>query len=116
MKRDDSEQEFAERAVQRAGLRLFSAEDALLLVGRAAALNVAILGVDGFSFADGKTTSLIENIADFSAAVAAGQGCWDDATGFIESRRSDDLLFEIVLGDFVLLPNSRPEVDRKRLR
>jgi hypothetical protein len=85
------------------------AADALLLVERAAEKDVPILGVDGISIVDDKVESLIENIADFSSAVATGCGCWRDATEFIQSRHSRVLLFELVLGGFILPSNLPPE-------
>ncbi len=99
--RGDLAQEFASRVVHRSGMELFSADDALIVLARAAAEAVPILGVDGISLADGKTESLIENIADFSSEVAAGRGGWEDARVFIEARRAMGLLFELTFRDSV---------------
>jgi len=96
---EDLEREFANRAVCHGGVDTFSADDAILLVDRAAAEGIPILGVDGISIVDGKTESLIENTADFSSGVSDGRGCWDDAKRFIESQRARVGLFEVVLGN-----------------
>jgi hypothetical protein len=106
MKTEDLAREFANRCVPHSGgLLLLAADDALAFVERAASENLPVLGIDGFSLAQDQTESLIENIADFSAAVLAGNGCWQDAATFIQEHRGGGLVFEIVLGDEHMLPN-----------
>jgi hypothetical protein len=95
----DLEQEFKSRAIRNAGgLLLLAADDAVALVRRAADARVPILGVDGMFVSERGTESPIEHIADYSAHVAAGHGCWNWAEAFIKERRSAGMVFEVVLG------------------
>jgi len=95
----DLEREFAVRAVPYSGgLLLLRPDDALALVRRSAQVGVPILGVDGM-FLRGLGVELpINHIADFSAAVERGDGCWGPAVAFIEERRKLGMVFEVVLG------------------
>ena len=100
MVREDLEREFANRIVPyEGGLCLFAVDDALALVHRAAAVSIPILGIDGIDLRPGRTTSPLEHIADYSDAVAAGDGCWLEAEAFIGARRDLGLVFEVTLGD-----------------
>ena len=72
---------------------------ALALINRAADEGVPILRVDGVCVAAGGTESSPEHVADFSAAVAEGHGCWADAEAFVSARRGRGLVFAIALGD-----------------
>ena len=97
---EELEAEFVGRCVPYSGnLLLLCADDAMALVRRAASVRVPILGVDGLFVSARSTTSPLEHIADFSSAVAKGDGCWGDAESFITSRRQLGLSFEVVLGD-----------------
>ena len=84
MTREDLNREFDNRKVlyYDGGLCLFQADDAIALVQRAAEATIPILGIDALDLRPGRTTSSIENIADFSDAVAAGDGCWLEAEAF----------------------------------
>ena len=94
------EREFAGRGVLHAGgLLLLGSDDALALVARAAEERVPVLGIDGMFVAPTGTESPVEHIADYSAAVAAGDGCWQQAAAFIRARASLGLIFEVTLGD-----------------
>lgn len=100
MKPIDLQREFISRAVLYTGeLMLLAANDALALVGRAAQLGVPILGVDALFLSRRGTESPIEHTADFSVAVSAGDGCWEQADAFIEERRSLGMVFEVVLDE-----------------
>ena len=106
MKAEDLTREFANRYVSYSGgLLLLSAADAVALVERAANEGLPVLGIDGISVSQGRTDSLVENIADFSSAVSAGKGCWEEAKAFIDVRRRGGLVFEVVLGEAHVLPN-----------
>jgi len=100
MVKEDLEREFADRKVPYDGaICLFEADDAIALVHRAAAARIPILGIDGFDLRPGHTTAPLDQIADFSSAVSAGDGCWLEAESFIRARRDLGLVFEVVLGD-----------------
>ena len=91
--------EFANRAVPHSGnLLLLRPGDALALVSRAAEEGVPIVGIDGVRVSATATESPIEHLADFSAAVAGGHGCWQDAEKFIRERDALGLVFELTLG------------------
>lgn len=93
------EREFASRAVPHAGrLLLLRYYDAIDLVRRAQPMGVPIIGIDGMLLGDQGTESPIEHLADFSIAVAQGDGSWAAAQAFIEARRSLGMVFEVVLG------------------
>ncbi len=95
----DIEQEFKSRAVRNAGgLLLLATDDAVALVRRAADARIPILGVDGIFVSERGTESPTEHLADYSAAVASGHGCWSSAEAFIEERRTAGMVFEVVLG------------------
>ena len=91
--------EFANRAVAHKGnLLLLRPVDALALVSRAAEEGVPIVGIDGLRVSETATESPIEHLADFSAAVADGHGCWEEAEAFIRERSELGLVFELTLG------------------
>jgi len=94
------QQEFASRGVDHAGgPLLLRAPDAVALVNRAAEEGVPIVGVDGLLVTPTSTQSPIEQVIDFSARVAEGHGCWQEAESFIRERASTGLVFELTLGD-----------------
>lgn len=93
--------EFANRGLAYSGgLLLLTSGDALSLVGRARAERVPILGVEGMFVRPHETVSPLEYIADYSTAVARGDGSWDDAERFIAEHAQLDLAYEVVLGVF----------------
>ena len=94
------EREFRPRSAAPAGnLLLLRAPDALALVDRAAEEGVPILGIDGFRLTVRGPEAALDRIADHSAAVADGHGCWEDAETFIRARADERLVFELTLGD-----------------
>ena len=100
MKSDQIERAFAPRSVKNSDeLLLFRSADAIELVNQAADEGVPIIGIEGFIVTSTGTRSPAEHIADYSALVAQGHGCWEEAEQFIRQRGDSDLVFEIVLGD-----------------
>jgi hypothetical protein len=98
MKADLLRTEFASDAVGDADGRLFlDPGDTLALIGRATEEGVPIVAVRGV--ADGRGAAPDAEVADYSAAVAEGHGCWADADAFVRARRKRGLVFELTLGD-----------------
>lgn len=86
------ESEFASRAVRYSGdLLLLRSEDAIALVGRAAAERIPSLDVDGLFINPSETVSPLERPADFSTVVARGDGSWPAAERCIKDRRESRL-------------------------
>jgi hypothetical protein len=99
MKAELLEKEFAERRVPDGEGLVLRPPDALALVDRAAEEGVPILSVDGMYVSPPAAESPLENLADFSSAVAEGHGCWEAADAFIRARSTLGLVFELTLGD-----------------
>jgi hypothetical protein len=100
VKADRLEQEFAPRRAPSGGdIPAFEPADALALVDRAAEEGVPIVRVDGRPAGGGADAPREQLVADFSAAVAQGHGCWADAEAFIKERGKLGLVFGFVLGD-----------------
>lgn len=98
MKADLLNAEFASRGVPGGDdLLLLRPRDAIELVSRAAEEGVPILGVAGLPPAGG-AASPPRQLADFSAAVAEGHGCWQAAESLIDERRHAGLVFALELG------------------
>jgi hypothetical protein len=98
MKADLLRTEFASDAVGDAdGRLLLDPGDTLALIGRATEEGVPIVAVRGV--ADGHAAAPDAEVADYSAAVAEGHGCWADADAFVRARRKRGLVFELTLGD-----------------
>lgn len=97
MKADLLKLEFATDAVPDAdGRLLLESGDTIALIDRATEEGVPIVAVRGLADRSGGTP---QETADFSAAVAEGHGCWQDAEAFIRARRHQGLVFEVTLGD-----------------
>jgi len=89
---------FAGRSVPSAGTRLLlHAADALQLVNASAEAGVPVVEVDAFLIGPGASVSP-GDVADFSATVCEGHGCWTDAETFIRDHTDRGLVFEITLG------------------
>ena len=100
MKAERLDAEFRPRRVTYVGgLVLLHAHDAIALVRRAADEGVPILGVNCLIVSPGSAEEPIDQIADFSAAVGAGHGCWEDAEAHIAARALGPYVFEVTLGD-----------------
>jgi hypothetical protein len=100
VKADLLEAEFDGRRVRYQGsLLLLEGSDAIALIRRAAEEGVPILGVNCLILSDDGTREPIDQIADYSAAVGQGHGCWEAAEAHVAARLSGVYVFEIVLGD-----------------
>jgi len=103
MTSEQLEAQFAERGMPHSGgLLVLAPDDAIELVRAAERERIPILGVDGFFISPTEAVSPLVHLADFSAAAATGRGNWRDAEGFITSRRSLGLTFEVTLGEPLL--------------
>ena len=99
MKADLLVAEFTPRAATvRDDLLLLDPRDAIDLVSRAAEEGVPILAVDGVR-TGGTAATPPRHLADFSAEVAEGHGCWAEAESLIDQRRHAGLVFALRLGD-----------------
>ena len=99
MKAEMLEREFRPRSVAPSQPLLLLAEgDALALIDRAAEEGVPILGLDGFRVTDQRAEADLDHVADYSTAVAAGHGCWEEAEAFVRERSDQALVFEVTLG------------------
>ncbi len=97
MEADSLYREFAGRGVANGGSRLLlRADDAMELVNRSAEAGVPVVEMDAFRV--GADVSP-DDVADFSAAVGEGHGCWTDAEVFIREHADRGFAFEITLGD-----------------
>jgi hypothetical protein len=92
------EREFAPRGVRPGDGLLLAPSDALALVDRAADEGVPIVTVEGLLRRGAAAPSRAGHLADFSARVAEGHGCWEDADVFIRARSHLGLVFEVTLG------------------
>jgi hypothetical protein len=100
MKADMLEREFASRAVgYESGLLLLRPADAIELVNRAADEGVPILGIEGTEASARAAQAPLKQLADYSAAVAEGHGCWEEAETFIRGRGDRGFVLEVRLGD-----------------
>ena len=100
MKAERLEAEFRPRAVAYSGgMLLLRSADAIDLVRRAADEGVPILRVNCLIVSPGRMEEPVDQIADFSASVAQGHGCWEDAERHIAARTPGPYVFELTLGD-----------------
>jgi hypothetical protein len=99
VKAERLEGEFAPRGVSHdGGDLLLHPPDALALVDRAAEEGVPIVVVDGLGAGASRRAHPLERVADFSAAVAEGHGCWEVADAVIRDRSEPGMVFRITLG------------------
>jgi hypothetical protein len=100
MKADMLRTEFASDAVPNVdGRLLLDPGDMLALISRATEEGVPIVAVRGVADAGGSQTVAPGDAADYTAAVAEGHGCWEDADAFVRAHRHQGLVFEVTLGD-----------------
>ena len=100
MKAELLHEEFAPRSLAReADHLLLRAADAVDLVSRAAEEGVPIVRVARADLPPSSGEVALERVADFSAAVAEGHGCWDAAEHVILSPQEREVAFELTLGD-----------------
>lgn len=79
------EKQFADRAVNRHGLKLFRPADAAAFVARCAENGIEVLGMDGFRLDGDSIQPLMEHSVDFSLSSAPGEH-HRDAADFLASR------------------------------
>lgn len=100
MKAELLHEEFAPRSLAReTDHLLLRPADAVDLVGRAAEEGVPIVRVARTDLPPHSGELSLERVADFSAAVAEGHGCWDRAEHVILSQQAHEVAFELTLGD-----------------
>lgn len=93
---DDILEKFAQSAVKRAGLVLFSGSNALLVIDEACRRNVEILGIDGIFLFESATQPSMEDSIDFTSANARTTDVYAAARNFVEKHDQLNLFFEIV--------------------
>ena len=100
MKAELLREEFAPRSLSREPNHLvLRRSDAVDLVSRAAEEGVPIVRVDRADLPPDRDEASLNEIADFSAAVAEGHGCWDVAERAILTAKEHHAAFELTLGD-----------------
>ena len=100
MKAELLHEEFAPRSLATGAERLLlRPADAVDLIDRAAEEGVPIVRVDRADLPPERGDVALERVADFSAAVAEGHGCWDEAEHVIRSPQEREVAFELTLGD-----------------
>jgi hypothetical protein len=88
---------FANKAINRAGIFLYSKEDALQFVNACRETSTMILGIDAFFITHNTTEPSMENSIDFSKHSFT-KDIYDEAIRFL-TMRDDRLFFEIVCPD-----------------
>lgn len=92
----DLENEFADRVIDRGGLKLFRPADAAEYVARCAEHGIEVLGIDGFRLSGESIQPLMEHSVDLSLLATPG-GHHYEATVFLTTRLNSGLRFEIVV-------------------
>lgn len=85
---------FAERALERGGLYLYSRNDAMECILACQVEKVRLLGIDGFILTADTTQPSINDSVDFSSSLFEGD-IYEYALAFLE-KRPETLYFEIV--------------------
>ena len=85
---------FAERAINRGGILLFSRKDALNFIEHCKSFGISILGIDGFFISESFTQPSLENSIDYSAKLL-NSDIYENALEFV-SNRDPNLYFEII--------------------
>ena len=88
---------FLSKAINRAGIFLYSKRDALEFVEECRKQGVPVLGIDGFFLTGSTTQPSMDNSIDFSTK-SLGEATFDKAVQFLK-QRGDDLHFEIVCAE-----------------
>ncbi|SKA40043.1 hypothetical protein SAMN04488128_105107 [Chitinophaga eiseniae] len=84
---------FIEKAVERAGIFLYSREIALEFVKACGNENIHLFGIDGFFLKDNRIQPSMTDSIDFSSLFFEGD-IYQKAINFLEVR-SDNMFFEI---------------------
>ena len=93
---EDLEQSFAGRGIQRGGILMLNATDALAFIEAARVRHTVVLGVDSFIITDTTTQPLMEHTLDLSVGGLPAD-TWSEARRFVEQRRHSGFMFEIVV-------------------
>lgn len=88
---------FANRAIKRGGILLFSKEDTFQFINACKEMNTAILGIDGFFLTSNTTQPSMENSINFSDRTFT-KDIYDEAIEFL-TMRDDRMFFEIVCSE-----------------
>ena len=104
--------EFRKRSLENYGVVVLSGLDACAMVRRAQQDGVRVLGIDSFLIRNGAIQPFMEHSVDYSIRGFYADSDWDTAVTFIESKVSLGFVFEVVLGDAVVIdkmPNHLPD-------
>ncbi len=93
---EDLETRFASRGVERGGLLLFRATEALAFIGEARAERIPVLGVETFTLTERTTQSHLDHILDLSHTGETFD-TWIRAAEFVSERAHGDCFFEITV-------------------
>ncbi len=88
---------FLSKVINRAGIYLYSKEDALNFVEECKKQDMSVLGIDSFYLTESTIQPSMDNSVDFSTR-SIGKGIFDEAIQFLKQRDSD-LYFEIVCAE-----------------
>lgn len=92
----DVKKEFADRTLDRHGIRLLRASDAAEYVSRCAEHGIDILGIDGFLVNDDKLQPMMEHSLDLTILGPPG-GADRKAMSFLQRYLDSELWFEVVV-------------------
>lgn len=92
----DLEREFAERAVDRHGIKLLRPADAAEYVARCGEQGIEVLGIDGFRLDGDKIQPLMEHSIGLSVSPSPGKS-HQKAADFLMARIDSGLWFEVLV-------------------
>lgn len=92
----DLEKQFADRGIERHGLKLLRPADAAEYVARCRVHGIEVLGIDGFRIDGVSIEPTMEHSVDLSLSSTPG-GHHEEAADFLASRLNSDLWFEVVV-------------------
>jgi hypothetical protein len=91
--------EFSYLGIERGGINMFRAPEALKIIDICHERGIGILGIDSFIITETTTQPMIENSIDYTARGKSEPSSWSLAQEFIESLSKKDFYFEIVTDD-----------------
>lgn len=92
----DVERQFAERAIDRHGLKLLRPAGAAEYVARCAEHGIEVLGIDGFRVDGDSIQPLMEHSIDLSLSPTP-RGHQREAADFLAARLGSDLWLEVMV-------------------
>ncbi|HET6881515.1 MAG TPA: hypothetical protein VFI31_15235 [Pirellulales bacterium] len=92
----DVEQEFADRGIERHGIKLLRPADARAFLARCRQHGIEVLGIDGFRVDGDSIQPLVEHSIDLTLRSSRGAPI-EEATDFLASRLGTDFWFEVVV-------------------